>query len=397
MNKNELITKFPDYNNCLVNFANSILKKFDCKTLAAPLPLADKHLTENHKNTVVLLLDALGTSILEKHLAPDGFFRSHVVGAFESVYPPTTVAATTSVMSGLYPNEHGWLGWDIYYPKLNKNVTVFRNIEQLNEKPDAKPVRDAQGKSVWTYDSLNKEVTAADFHCGFTFTPYKSIVEQINEAGGKAYFSMPFQPPFPQTLDAILERIKNLCNEPDKKFIYAYWNEPDSTMHKTGTVSKETHKMMISLENQVEKFASELSDTQLFIIADHGHMDSKNLCILDYPEIMNCLVRLPSLEPRTINLFVKDEYKKDFPALFQKTFGDDFLLMTREEILKNKVFGIGKEHPDLPDMIGDFVAFAIAEKSILKTHYEAQEMPGEHAGLTKEEISIPLIVIDKKA
>ena len=314
-------TKFPDYNNCLVNFANSILKKFDCKTLAAPLPLADKYLTGNHKNTVVLLLDALGTSILEKHLAPDGFFRSHVAGTFESVYPPTTVAATTSVMSGLYPNEHGWLGWDIYYPKLNKNVTVFRNIDQLNEKPDAKPIRDAQGKSVWTYDSLNKEVPAADYHCGFTFTPYKSIVDQINEAGGKAYFSMPFQPPFPQTLDAILGRIKTLCNEPDKKFIYAYWNEPDSTMHKTGTVSKDTHKVMLSLEEQIEQFVSELSDTQFFIIADHGHMDSKNLCILDYPEIMNCLVRLPSLEPRTINLFVKDEYKKDFPTLFKKTFG----------------------------------------------------------------------------
>ena len=312
------------------------------------------------------------------------------------MYPPTTVAATTSVMSGLYPNEHGWLGWDIYYPKLNKNVTVFRNIEQLTEKAGAKPQVDAQGKMSWTNDSLNKEVPAADFHCGNTFTPYKSIVEQINDAGGTAYFSMPFMPPFPQTLDAILERIKNLCNEPEKKFIYAYWNEPDSTMHKTGTVSKETHEMMLSLEKRIEKFASELSDTQLFIIADHGHMDSKNLCILDYPEIMDCLVRLPSIEPRTINLFVKDERKANFPSLFQKTFGDDFLLLTREEVLENKVFGIGKEHPDLPGMIGDFVAFAISEKSILKTHYEVQKMPGEHAGLTPEEINIPLIVIDIK-
>lgn len=396
MDKKLLLKKFPDYNNCLVNLANSILKKFGCKTKANTLPLADKYLTGNQKNTVVLLLDALGISILEKHLAPDGFFRSHLAGSFESVYPPTTVAATTSVMSGLYPNEHGWLGWDIYYPKLNKNVTVFRNIEQLTEKAGAKPLVDAQGKMSWTNDSLNKEVPAADFHCGNTFTPYKSIVEQINDAGGTAYFSMPFMPPFPQTLDAILERIKNLCNEPEKKFIYAYWNEPDSTMHKTGTVSKETHEMMLSLEKRIEKFASELSDTQLFIIADHGHMDSKNLCILDYPEIMDCLVRLPSIEPRTINLFVKDERKANFPSLFQKTFGDDFLLLTREEVLENKIFGIGKEHPDLPGMIGDFVAFAISEKSILKTHYEVQKMPGEHAGLTPEEINIPLIVIDTK-
>ena len=94
--------------------------------------------------------------------------------------------------------------------------------------------------------------------------------------------------------------------------------------------------------------------------------------------------------------FVKDECKANFPTLFQKTFGDDFLLLTREEVLENKVFGSGKENPDLPGMIGDFVAFAISEKSILKTHYEVQEMPGEHAGLTPEEINIPLIVIDTK-
>ena len=98
----------------------------------------------------------------------------------------------------------------------------------------------------------------------------------------------------------------------------------------------------------------------------------------------------------TINLFVKDECKTNFPTLFQKTFGDDFLLLTREEVLENKVFGSGKENPDLPGMIGDFVAFAISEKSILKTHYEVQKMPGEHAGLTPEEINIPLIVIDIK-
>ena len=130
MIKKELL---PDYNNCLVNLANSVLKKFGAETTAATLPLADKVLAGNYKNVVVLLLDALGISILEKHLKPEGFFRSHLAGAFNSVYPPTTVAATTSIMSGLYPNEHGWLGWDVYYPQLDKTL-LFSEIQNRNQK-----------------------------------------------------------------------------------------------------------------------------------------------------------------------------------------------------------------------------------------------------------------------
>ena len=123
----------PDYDNCIVNLSNSILKAFGAETSAPTLKMADKLLEKEYKNVVVLLMDAMGISILEKHLEPDGFLRSHLAGAYSSVFPPTTVAATTSMLSGLYPNEHGWLGWDMYYPELDKNVTVFLNKEQLAE------------------------------------------------------------------------------------------------------------------------------------------------------------------------------------------------------------------------------------------------------------------------
>ena len=42
----------PDYNNCLVNLANSILKKFGAKTTADTLGAADESLAKNYKNVV---------------------------------------------------------------------------------------------------------------------------------------------------------------------------------------------------------------------------------------------------------------------------------------------------------------------------------------------------------
>lgn len=396
MNNNKF-PEFPDYSNCLVNLANSIEKKFGAETTAETLPLADKYLSKKYKNVVVLLLDAMGISILEKHLKEEGFFRSHLAGEYNSVYPPTTVAATTSLLSGLYPNEHGWLGWDVYIPDLDKNVTLFRNTEQMVEKKNAEPIdTDLNGKSIWGENSIREDREAADVNVGFTYLPYRSVVDKINDAGGKAYYSMPFMPPFPQDYEAILKRVEDLCNEPGEKYIYAYWNEPDGTMHRTGTVSEETHDMITGLEQITEKYVSKLKDTLIIITADHGHMDSKNLCILDYPDVMNCLERLPSIEPRTLNLFVKEEYIQVFPEIFRKNFGDEFLLLTREEVMKHKVFGTGNSRDGLEEMLGDYLAFAISETSIFNTHFEAQIMPGGHAGLTPEEYIIPLIVIENK-
>ena len=245
----------PDYDKCLVNLSNSVLKYFGAETTAPTLKMADRLLEKDYKNVVILLMDAMGTAAIEHHLEPDGFLRSHLTGSYSSVFPPTTVAATTSVMSGLYPDEHCWLGWDMYYPELDKNVTVFLNSDQLVEDKDG---------------NLIEPVPAADFHVGFRYTPYKSIVEKINEAGGKAYFSMPFLPPFPQDLDSILMRVEDLCSEPDKKFIYSYWSEPDGTMHRYGPYSSEVHEVITALEKRLEEFASHLSDTLLIITADHG-------------------------------------------------------------------------------------------------------------------------------
>ena len=385
----------PDYENCLVNLANSILKKFGAETTAGTLRAADEVLAGDYKNTVLLLLDAMGTSIVEKHLAEDGFFRSRLKTTYSSVYPPTTVAATTSVLSGLYPNEHGWLGWDMFYPGLGKNVTVFTNRDQLKEKEGAAPAVSCPGSGrEWGTDSLEEPLPAAEFSAGFRYTPYRNILDKINDAGGHAFASMPFLPPYPDTLEKVLARVKELCGEPGKKFIYAYWNEPDSTMHRTGTGSTETHDLVVSMEERVRELASGLSDTLLIITADHSHMDSRNLCILDYPEVLDCIVRMPSIEPRTLNLFVKEGCRAAFPGIFRKHFGDAFLLLTREEVLREKLFGPGEDRPGLREMIGDYVALAVSDCSLFNTHYEAQAMPGGHAGLTAEETRIPLIVVE---
>ena len=150
------------------------------------------------------------------------------------------------------------------------------------------------------------------------------------------------------------------------------------------------------VEKKVEALAETLTDTLLLITADHGHIDGRNACILDYPKIMECLKRLPSIEPRALNLFVKDGYHEQLVTEFNKEFSDTFLLLSHEEVKKQKLFGPGAEHLRFDGMLGDYLAIATGDLSIFNSRKEKEIFIGVHAGLTKEEMEIPLIVVEKK-
>lgn len=139
----------------------------------------------------------------------------------------------------------------------------------------------------------------------------------------------------------------------------------------------------------------ELEDTLLIITADHGHIDGRNIAITDYPDILDCLIRLPSIEPRALNLFVKEEKKQEFEKRFHKEFGNDFVLLNKQEVYESKLFGYGKPHKNVDAMIGDYLAVAVSDLTIFNTKEEAENFKGVHAGYTKEELMIPLIVIEK--
>lgn len=363
-----------NYDRCITNLANSILQKYGVDTQGRKsLEAADEYLKKDHKNVVVFLLDALGINILEHNLSEDGFFRKHMVTEYHSVYPPTTVAATTAMLSGKNPCETGWLGWDCFIPQIGENVEMFTNNITGTKQP------------------------VADYNVANTYFAYDNILEQINQLGTdvSAYGMMPFMPPFPDSLEKIIAGVKELCQKPGKKFVYAYWNEPDTTMHQFGCYGPEAKAIAKELEEKVENLCKDLQDTLVIVTADHGHMDSKNYCIHEFEKLDECLYRTIAIEPRTLNLFVKPEKKEQFESEFSKQFGDDFLLLTKEEAIEKQTFGMGTQHASFHDMLGDFIAIAVKDVSIFNTYEEKEKFVGAHAGLTKDEMMIPLIVIEK--
>jgi len=362
---------FPDYNDSILNLSCSILNHYGIAAKHPGLPEVDSILSQNFKHVVVILLDGLGMNILEKSLTHMDFLRRHVLRDYSSVFPPTTTASTTTMLSALSPIEHGWLGWDVYFEKEDKTVTCFYNTLQ------------------------NSTEKAADYNIPEKYIPYETIIDQINNKGtAKANAIFPFSPEIHFDLNDWINAIRKSCKTDEKTFTYAYWNNPDHLIHEEGTESLDVAKEVQKLNAKLSSLCEELKDTVVFITADHGHIDIQNEYLEDYPEITKMLERQTSIEPRAISFYVKPEYKNDFPEVFNKFFGKNYKLFTKQEVLEKNLFGTGFPNENLTG-IGDYIAAAVTSKTLLWDR-NCKVFRSHHAGLTKNEMRIPLIWYENK-
>lgn len=376
----------PNYDHSILNLITSILKYYNVETNHSSLKNLDEILQKRYKNVIMLVLDGMGEHILNK-ISPQGYFNNHKLDCITSVYPSTTTAALTTYYSGKPPYESGWIAWSQYFKEYGRAVDMLSHMESYKRES----IKDA---NLNVFESI---------------VNYKPIFERIEEASPniKAYELTPSYSDKrakrsirADSLDEIIANIEMLCKNPEEKFIFAYSDNPDGLLHKFGTTSQEAKEFITNAENKIANMCENLpEDTVLIISADHGHRDiEKAYTILDYPEIQECLILPASLESRFLSFWVKENMKKEFEERFNKVFGEEFLLLKKEELLEKHLLGYGEKHPKIDDFIGNYVAISIASSMIRLETFLAEGKKvkkSTHCGLTKEEMEVPMIVIKK--
>ena len=358
----------PDYNNSIMSITNSILRHYGALPHHTTLPILDGLLAKNYKNVIFLLMDGMGMNILERNLPESAFLRRNIKSEISSVFPPTTTAATASALTGKTPAEHGWLGWSCYFKEVDKCVDLFSNRESGTANP------------------------ASEEHQAYSLLPYDNVLKTLGE-NVRTHAVWPFSNNPANTMDEVCSQLKDLCAEDGRKFIYAYHYQPDSAMHELGIGHERVKEMLKSFDKQLKELADSLSDTLFIITADHGMSDTATKSIEDFPQISEALIRRVCVEPRCCSLYVKDEHKKDFPEFFADALGDKFILLSHDEFLESGLLGDGVRHPKIDEFVGDFVAVATAD-IMLWNEGEYGDLNAGHAGLTKQELVIPLIIIE---
>ena len=140
------------------------------------------------KNRLVMILDGMGVAVMRRLLDKNGYFCRHLAGVETAISPATTVAATTAYQTGKMPWETGFIGWAQYYSETDEVIEVFRNTNLYTGEVSKMPQ---------TTNTL----------------PCKTVVEELNNKGRRAYEVMPgFAPGGFDTFEQWLARIVELCN-----------------------------------------------------------------------------------------------------------------------------------------------------------------------------------------
>lgn len=377
----------PNYDKCILGIISSILKYYNVDTKHKSLEKLDNILCEKkYKNVILLILDGLGEHIIN-NISPNGYLKENQIDMVTSVYPSTTTAALTTYYSGKPPYETGWIAWSQYFKEYGRALDMFSHNESYLKEPLKNPTKDVF-KTVVNYETIFEQIEKASLEV-------KAYEIEPEYAERRALRSINAN-----NIDEIILNINDICKTPDKKFILAYSDNPDGLLHEYGTTSEEVKDYVIDTEKKIKEMCEKFDEETLLIIsADHGHKDIKKAyTLLDYPEIQECLILPASLESRVLSFWVKEEMKQTFVERFNKVFENEFWLMTKDEFLNKYHFlGYGEKHYKIDDFIGNYIAISVGESIIRLETDLAEGKPvkkSTHCGLTKEEMEVPIFVIN---
>ena len=190
---------YPDYSRCPINIISSIRRYYRAPIVYPSLNKLDKELSKFYKNVVLIVLDGMGTDMMERNLPKSNFLRKNHIDNLTSVFPSTTAAAMTSYYTGVSPNEHGWLGWSLYFKEFCRTIDVFPNVDSYTKTPVSKL---NAAEFVMPYETIYKEIAYSVIGDVKTFTIAPTGVN-ISEDGNIHKTADRF--------DRVTELIKMIC------------------------------------------------------------------------------------------------------------------------------------------------------------------------------------------
>lgn len=336
---------------------------------------------------VVILVDGMGYYKV-KELNESSVLKSNLVCGIKTVIPTSTACILTSIASARYPSEHGIFGWWQYYRDKNINYCPLLFVER-------KSGINLKDKGINKDDIFKFETFLERLSCKVHVTMHRQFISSdfSRKFIGKCASTHGFYS-IKEGFSALSKKIKSTNGQ---MLSYMYIDGLDELSHLYGTKSEEVAGVINVIENGVKSLKDANPDTSIVIIADHGQVDMKSMIYLNQThDYTKYFYALPSIDTRMISFFVKDEFKEEFENTFINEFREDVLLLKIDEIEKYNIFGSLKLSKFAKDSLGEYIAIVENNKFMLCDKVNLEDKiytKGNHSGITKEEVTIPLIVI----
>ena len=361
-----------NYKHSIVNVTASLFKHFNISHPHPSLKVIDAALTKKPNHITTILLDGFGSHLLNKHLKNEDFLNRYHKDTITSVFPSTTAAATTAVLTGLTPYETGYLGWFQYFKNEDLYYTTFMNED---------------------YYDKTKKIPKGFHDQHFIRENFVDKIKKETAVNGKLFFPFPIDKNGYKDFEDAVNRVVDYQHLHDQTVNYLYITEPDLTEHKNGTLASETKRVVNTLNRVIESLALKAPENSLFLItADHGLTDVKPLKLFEYEDIVKTFEHYPTIEPRATSFHIKEDQKEVFEQLFNQYFGEYFTLYRKEAFLKTNLLGYNEKHPLIDYCLGNY--FSIANDQYYFQLDDVKHHNAHHAGLSDEEMCVPLIIVN---
>ncbi len=379
---------FPNYKKSIVNIIASIKKFYRIPVTAATLQSLDTELNRMYKNVVLIVLGGVGENMLRECLKPNDILIKNLSEQVTAVCPSYSAAADVSCLTGLCPNQHGRLGQTMFFKELCRTVELSSNLDPYAGQPVS--VANA-ADFLMPYENIFGEI--ADSIIGGV-QPFSIAMPGVKIAENKSFHKVADNP------KRMFELIKKISETDQNTFTYVQWNAPRDAAMKYGCKSDEVRAILRDINDTVAGLAKNLTDTVFIVTSNHGMTDISSEIMLNLKyDLCDCLIMPPNFGRRAVNFFVKYDRRSDFERMFAENLGDDFLLMSRSEILRKEIFGVGRNNQKIYDFLGDYCAFAMGDKTLRFRALNEKHRAADKAscgGITSDEMCLPLSVICTK-
>lgn len=331
------------------------------------------------RSVVLVVIDGLGALALRSHAGHSRTLSSAMgrkdVG--HAVFPSTTAAALTSILTGVAPGLHGLVGYRIRDPRRD---VLFNQLTDW-EKAGIDPATWQGSPTVFERASdaghLAFAVGLSDYaRSGFT----RAVLRGADYVAGGDPAER-------------VARAYELAATHEGALVYCYLPEADKAGHSRGIDSP---AWIAALEEIDAALSTRIPDrVGVLVTADHGMIDvpAHRQLVIDPDDPVREGVAHIGGEPRMLHVYLDPGADADAAATrWQRTLGAAADVGTRAQVIASGLFG-----PVVTDAaaarIGEVLVAARGNRAIYDGAADptSRGMVGQHGALTPEERMVPLI------
>ncbi|MDQ7877766.1 alkaline phosphatase family protein [Microbacterium sp. QXD-8] len=329
------------------------------------------------RSAIVWVIDGLGVSNLAARAGHARFLSEARTkrDTARTVFPSTTAAALTSLLTGALPGEHGIVGYRARVPGTDDVVNMLRG---------------------WDTDGLPLSFQRAAPLSATLGRPFFAVSR--NEYARTGFTAATLGEAEFHGADDLDERVRvaaDLAARHPGSLVYLYAADLDAVGHKRGWESDEWVAALERVDAAARTLAASIDrGTGVVVTSDHGMIDvprHRHILLDETGELLDG-VRLIGGEPRMLQLYTEAGQADAVLARWREAEASRSWVFSRAELEASGL--MGAVDPEVGARIGDVIVApraGIAYYDDRLADKAPQKMVGQHGSLTDEERVVPLI------